>query len=91
MGWAVNDTGAFAFTKGQPQVFRSSKDVERTFCVNCGTALTYCRDSRNAVDVTLATLDDPELLPPTKETWCRDKVSWNRLNDALVHYEQGST
>ena len=91
VGWAVNDTSAFTLTKGHPRVFLSSIGVERTFCDRCGTALTYCRDSRDFIDVTLASLDDPELLPPTKETWCRDRVSWNQLNDALAHHEQGST
>jgi len=91
VGWAVNFTEDFAFTKGQPRAFRSSKNVERAFCGDCGTTLTYRRDSRNLVDVTLATLDDPEQLPPTQETWCQDRVSWNRLNDDLAHHEQGSS
>ena len=91
VGWAVNRTDGFAFTQGQPRVFRSSKGVERTFCDTCGTMLTYRRDARELVDVTLATLDDPEVLPPTKETWCQDRVSWNQLNATLAHHEQTST
>jgi hypothetical protein len=91
VAWAVNETDAFAFTTGRPHAFRSSDGVERTFCGECGTTLTYRRDSRDLVDVTLATLDDPELLPPTKETWCRDRVSWNQLDESLAHHEQGST
>lgn len=91
VGWAVNEADAFSVTSGQPRVFRSSDDVERTFCENCGTTLTYRRDTRSFVDVTLASLDDPELLPPAKETWCQDRISWNQLNDTLAHHEQGST
>jgi hypothetical protein len=87
----VNRSEDLAFTKGEPRAFRSSPDVERTFCGDCGTTLTYRRDSRNLVDVTLATLDDPELLAPTKETWCQDRVSWNRLNDDLAHHDRGSS
>ena len=90
VGWAVNDTDAFTFTTGHPRVFRSSKSVERTFCDHCGTTLTYRRDSRDLVDVTLGTLDEPELFPPTKETWCSDRVSWDQLDDGLAHHEQGS-
>ena len=91
VAWAVNDADAFVFTIGQPRVFRSTNGVERTFCDNCGSTLTYRRDARDLVDVTLATLDDPEVLPPTKETWCRDRVSWNPLNNALAHHERGSS
>jgi hypothetical protein len=91
VGWAVNDADAFVFNMDQPRMFRSTKGVERTFCGNCGSTLTYRRDSRDLVDVTLATLDDPEALPPTKETWCRERVSWNPLNHALAHHERGSS
>jgi hypothetical protein len=91
VGWAVNDIDAFVFTAGQPRAFESSSGVERTFCGDCGTTLTYRRDSRRFIDVSLATLDEPELFPPTKETWCQDRVSWNRLNDALAHHERRSS
>jgi hypothetical protein len=87
----VNETEAFSFTSGHPRAFRSSRDVERTFCEKCGTTLTYRYDARNFIDVTLASLDDPELLAPAKETWCLDRISWNQLNDTLAHHERGST
>jgi hypothetical protein len=91
VGWAVINKDAFSFTQGNARGFQSSEGVERTFCDNCGTTITYCRDGRKLVDVTLATLDDPELLQPTKETWCGDRISWNQLNDTLDHYEGSSS
>jgi len=91
VGWAVSDEDAFAFTRGEPRAFQSSAGVERTFCGDCGTTLTYRREARPFVDVTLATLDDPEVLPPQKETWCQERVSWNPLNRDLVHHERGSS
>jgi hypothetical protein len=87
----VCDADAFEFTGDPPRSFQSSKGVERTFCEDCGSTLTYRSESRVFTDVTLATLDDPELLPPTKETWCEDRISWNQLNDTLVHHAQGSS
>jgi hypothetical protein len=89
VAWAVNNADAFAFTEGQPRIFRSSEGVERTFCGDCGSTLTY-RSSPDSIDVTLATLDDPERLPPTKETWCEDRLSWNALNHDLTQYEQST-
>ena len=90
VGWAVNQSAAFTITDGQPHTFTSSKGVERSFCSECGSTLTY-RDSDETIDVTLSTLDDPELLPPTKETWCEDRLSWNQLNPLLAHHERSSS
>lgn len=90
VGWAVNKDDGFAFVKGQPRLYNSSTGVERTFCGTCGSTLTY-RKSPDTIDVTLATLDDPEALPPTSETWCEHRRSWNSLNPALAHYDQRTT
>jgi hypothetical protein len=89
VAWAVNNDNAFAVTKGEPCVYASSECVERTFCSDCGTTLTY-RNSPDSIDVTLASLDDPEALPPTKEVWCQNHLSWNPLNTELEHHDQGS-
>ncbi|NKC01942.1 MAG: GFA family protein [Pseudomonadales bacterium] len=91
VGWAVMNKDALSFTEGSTRDFRSSESVERTFCERCGTTLTYHRDGRELIDVTLATLDNPELLQPTKETWCGERVSWNQLNDNLDHFEGSSS
>ena len=87
----MNEASALVFTEGKPRAFQSSKGVERTFCDRCGSTLTYRRDATGRIDVTLATLDDPESLPPTKETWCGERLSWNQLNTDLPHYERRST
>jgi hypothetical protein len=91
VGWAVLDAESFEYITKQPRTFRSSRDVERSFCNNCGTTLTYRRDDRPFVDVTIASLDDPEVLKPTKETWCVERLSWNQLNDSLAHHERSSS
>lgn len=91
VGWAVFDVGVFSFTSERPEEFRSSPGVERSFCGTCGTTLTYENEGRALIDVTLASLDDSEVLTPTKETWCQDRISWNQLNDSLSHYDQSSS
>ena len=89
VAWAVNQDAAFELTAGEPSAFASSPGVERTFCPQCGTSLTY-RNGPESIDVTLASLDDPEALPPTREVWCEDRVSWNALSAELEHYQQRS-
>jgi hypothetical protein len=65
--WARFPAGHFAFTKGEPTRFESSPGVIRTFCGQCGTSLTYHYKDGMRVDVTTATLDNPEMFPPTSE------------------------
>ena len=90
VGWAVNEVENFEFIRGAPQRFESSPGVERTFCDRCGSGLTY-QLKPDFIDVTLATLDDPEVLAPKSEVWCEARISWNALNDELDHYAQSSS
>jgi hypothetical protein len=89
VGWAVVSTDRFTFLEEQPVQFNSSPGVTRTFCGHCGTTLTF-HDCAETVDVTLASLDDPERLPPTKEVWLQHRVSWNPANDRLTGHLRGS-
>ena len=64
------------WTKGKPGIFRSSEAVERGFCRDCGTPLTYAFDDTGKISVTINSLDDPEAMPPTKQYGAESKVSW---------------
>ncbi|MGH8172516.1 MAG: GFA family protein [Rhodanobacteraceae bacterium] len=91
VAWAVFSAETFEFTKDEPARFRSSPNVERTFCARCGTPLTYQSDSRrDAIDVTTATLDEPDRFAPTFEIWVGEKIAWETLDDKLPHYPRSS-
>jgi hypothetical protein len=49
----------FAWTKGEPAVFRSSVLAERGFCRDCGTPLFFRYVETNRIAVTIGSLDDP--------------------------------
>ena len=54
------------WTRGRPTEFRSSQQVRRGFCSNCGTPLTYrWGDHRPAV--TIGSFDEPDSVLPTVE------------------------
>jgi len=89
VAWAVCSIAAFKFTHSTPAIFESSKDVSRTFCRRCGTSLTY-QNSPDSIDVTLATLDDPEKLSPAKEVWAESRISWNALHGDIPIHLKGS-
>jgi hypothetical protein len=91
VAWTVFPARQFAIMLGEPNRYRSSPPVVRTFCGNCGTPLTYQHASRqDKIDVTTVTLDSPDDFPPTKEIWLEHKVAWERLNEGLEHYPRSS-
>lgn len=92
VAWAIFDASGFAFTAGQPRVFRSSPHVERSFCGDCGTALVYRSTRRpDVVDVTTVSLDDPDAFAPEREIWTDEKLTWETTNPDLPHYPASST
>ena len=79
VAWVTFDEAAFAFTRGEPARFRSSPPVVRSFCGRCGTPLTYRHDAfPHAVDVTTASLDQPERCAPVDHSWVSDRLPWWR-------------
>ncbi len=61
--------------------------AERLFCGRCGSPIATRLDHQpNEIDVTVATLDDPESLAPEFHIFCRSEVSWGRHDDSLPRY-----
>jgi len=91
VAWFVVRNSQFAVLCGQLSSFRSSPPVVRGFCGRCGTPLTYRHDdSPDTVEITTATLDDPELVPPTHEIWLSHRISWAASNPDVEHCPRGS-
>ena len=55
---------AFAWTRGKPGAFRSSEVIERDFCRDCGTPLTYRALDEDRVSVSIGSLDQPDRVHP---------------------------
>ena len=73
--------GGVVWTRGQPSEFRSSQQVHRGFCPNCGTPLTYRWGDRQP-SLTIGSLDRPDAVLPTEE-FARD----NR-HPIFAHYDE---
>jgi hypothetical protein len=85
--WAGFDSDKFNFTQGRPTSYASSRNVLRTFCSGCGTALTYQRlDLPGSIDVTLGSMDDPEQITPEDHTWTESRISWLLSAEDLPAY-----
>jgi hypothetical protein len=48
-----------AWTRGQPGTFNSSELVERGFCRDCGSPLSFRYVDRDRISVTIGSLDRP--------------------------------
>jgi hypothetical protein len=65
-----------AWTRGAPTAFRSSELVERGFCRDCGTPLTFRYLDRDRISVSLGSLDDPARVKPMKQYGIEGRVAW---------------
>ena len=87
--WLTVPRAAFRLLAGVPRERRSSATAMRTFCADCGTALTFHADAEpDLVDVTVASLDAPHLAVPREHIWMRSALPWLRLDDDLPRYEE---
>lgn len=64
------------WTRGAPALFHSSDPVTRGFCAACGTPLTYRYLAGQNVNVTIASLDDPNAFPPQLQFGREGRVAW---------------
>ena len=90
VAWMTVKRDSFRITAGSPRSYASSPPVTRQFCEHCGTPLTYSNDQwPDTIDVTIATLDQPNSIQPAAHIWMEDALSWDRPNDGLSLYPRG--
>ena len=83
------------FLHGQPAKKETSLGVLRGYCDECGTSLTYGRDPKFDVDdpllyVSAASLDNPDLFPPTEVVWYAQRPSWFELAGSIPLHDSVS-
>lgn len=94
VAWLTVPRTAFAFTRGDPAVFRSSPRGLRRFCGACGTPLTFefpedmppDTPGLHDIDVTVASLDTPEAVPPDHHSWTSSRIGWFDTVDRLPRH-----
>jgi len=81
VSWFSVQPQEFRFTKGAPTYFRSTVNGRRSFCPSCGTQLTFeDSDEPTMIDITICSLDDPELLSPEDNIYIDSQLNWINLN-----------
>jgi hypothetical protein len=88
LAWLTVPVEGFAYSAGEAAVFPSSSHSQREFCSRCGTQLAFRRqrDART-VDLTLASLDDPQQVPPEYHIWRQSRIGWFETADRLPRHE----
>ncbi len=78
-----------SWTRGKPAWFVSSNKARRGFCAECGTPLAYDYGGDN--EISIGSLDDPEIAPPVIQVNIADKLSFvDRLHDLPVRDNDGN-
>ena len=68
------DRAHFSWVRGTPGAFRSSALVERDYCRDCGTPLSYRPSDYDKIWVTVGSLDHPGRVQPTKQYGIESRV-----------------
>ena len=79
------------FTGMPRKPFQSSDDVQRAFCPECGTSLTFETDLRNFGQVCaihLSAFDDPDAMVATHHSYYSEKIEWFEVLDDLPRYKR---
>ena len=88
VAWGTWPAERLTWLADQSRSFASSAKGERSFCPTCGTSLTFCDPTDPAfVDVTLASVDDPEAFAPDHHIWTSSRVRWLEISDDLPRHE----
>jgi len=90
LAWGTFSIDAFRYTKGEPRVYRSSRQAVRDFCGDCGTQLCFRRHRSDQIDVTLASLDEPRRLAPEYHIWRMSRIPWFDTGDSLPRHRDGA-
>lgn len=88
LAWAMYPAPDLKLEQGTPAIYASTPGVERHFCSRCGTSLFfYANYLPGLVDVTVASHDEPETLPPAMHIWEAKRLPWLQLADGLPRHE----
>jgi hypothetical protein len=92
VGWISFHADDVRLLHGHPAAHHSSPKVVRSFCPRCGTPLTYRNaDAPDILELTTATLDHPELFPPTREIWLEHRIAWQAVSPSLPRHAHDSS
>lgn len=84
--WVSTPLSGLTWTRKTPDSFYSSEMVERGFCSNCGTTLTFRREGKPLISLSISSLDHPEKVA-LKFNWGVESraCQFDQMNDVPNH------
>lgn len=80
--------GGVDWTRGEPKYFQSSVNIDRGFCENCGTPLTYRTPS--SLDIAIGAFDERDDLAPTVQVNHAFRLPWvETIFETEIHGDAG--
>lgn len=87
--WITVPLASFRWLAGTAREYASSASCTRSFCPTCGAHLTlFTTLSPHSLDITIATLDQPELAPADRHIWVQSRLPWLHLDEHLPQEQQ---
>lgn len=83
--FATVEIADLTWTRSAPAVFHSSEIVERGFCRECGTPLSFRFLDRTTISISIGSLDEPDSVRPTMNIGTEGRAAW--LGDLLCEGE----
>jgi hypothetical protein len=88
VGWYTVRSNAWQVMTGRLSERESSPGVWRGYCADCHSPLTYRAAARPLeIDITIASLDNPELAAPADHIYMADAAAWDEPADGLPQFQ----
>jgi len=87
--WLTVPLARFQWLRGSAAAYASSASCLRHFCAHCGCHLAlFTTLSPDSLDITVASLDRPELAPADRHIWVRSRLPWLQLDPQLPEEDE---
>ncbi len=83
--WVGFEPHNLKWTQVEPKLYQSSSQVQRGFCAECGSAVSFHRE--DAIAVSITSLDAPEAVTPKEHIFIEMKLPWLKLCDDIPNVE----
>ena len=82
------DQSSFRLLSGEiatySKVADSGNKIDRVFCPKCGTPVYWTGEGfPDLVVLTISSLDDADVISPSRELWTDSSVSWCRIQEGI--------
>jgi hypothetical protein len=83
---------SFAWSKGEPTWYRSSRYAERGFCPSCGSTVGMREEVlADRVQICVGSLDTPDEAVIDDHVWVSQRVRWFDVKDDRPRFQGSST